>query len=158
MRSLADSPCKVRIGLDAHRPYLVQREVPGAVPICASALDLEQLFVPGAVDLVQMIDVIEHFDVKDADLLLDQAVQVAAQRVVLFTPRGEFPQENFDATDLGGEHFQRHRSTWEPEDLENRGFRVIVLSGFHGPWNRAFVASFGSQAPLVDALVAFRER
>ncbi|HEY2636815.1 MAG TPA: class I SAM-dependent methyltransferase, partial [Solirubrobacteraceae bacterium] len=89
MRSLAKSPCQVRIGLDAHRPYLEQREVAGAVPVCASALDLERLFVPGAVDLVQLIDVLEHFSVEDADSLLDQARTVATRRVVLFTPRGE---------------------------------------------------------------------
>jgi hypothetical protein len=92
MQSLTDLPCRVRIGLDAHRPYLEQRRVPGAVPINASALDIDRLFVPGAVDLVQLIDVIEHFEPTDADRVLEQATSVAARRVVLFTPRGEFPQ------------------------------------------------------------------
>jgi hypothetical protein len=157
MRSLVDLPCPVRIGLDAHRPYLDQRTDPDAVPIHASALDLERLFPAGAVDLVQLIDVIEHFELEAADAVLRQARSVAARRVVLFTPRGSFPQDDFDATGLGGEELQRHRSTWEPEDLLARGFRVIVMRDFHGPWNLAFVDAFGAQAPLVDALLAFSE-
>jgi hypothetical protein len=157
MQSLAGVSCPVRIGLDAHRPYLEHREVPDAVPLNASALDMDRLFVPGAVDVVQLMDVIEHFDVADADRVLEQAVRVARKRVLLFTPRGEFPQEDFDHSGLGGEELQRHRSVWEPEDLEARGFKVIVMRDFHGPWNAAFVAGFGADAPLVDALLAFSE-
>jgi hypothetical protein len=158
MQSLVDVPCAVRIGLDAHRPYLEHRLIPDAVPINASALDLERLFVSGAVDLVQLIDVIEHFERADADRLLEQAARVASRRVVLFTPRGAFPQEDVDHFGLGGEELQRHRSAWEPEDFTARGLNVIVLRGFHGPWNSAFVASFGPDAPPVDALLAFSER
>jgi len=158
MQSLVDVPCPVRIGLDAHRPYLEHRRVPGAIPVNASAVELERLFVPGAVDLVQLIDVIEHFDRADADRVLEQATRVAARRVVLFTPRGEFPQEDVDHFGLGGEELQRHRSAWEPEDFEARGFRVIVMREFHGPGNPAFVAAFGADAPRVDALLAFSER
>ena len=75
----------------------------------------------------------------------------------LVTPRGEFPQEDFDSSGLGGEELQRHRSTWEPEDLERRGYRVVVMRAFHGPWNEAFVAGFGAEAPPVDALLAFKD-
>jgi hypothetical protein len=157
MQSLVDVPCRVRIGLDAHRPYLERRRDRQAVPINASAVDLERLFVANAVDLVQLIDVIEHFEPEDADVLLRQATTVAARRVVLFTPRGHFPQAGFDATGLGGEELQRHRSAWEPEDLQARGFNVIVLRAFHGPWNQSFVEAFGARAPPVDALLAFSE-
>jgi hypothetical protein len=157
MRSLADLPCPVRIGLDAHRPYLEHREDAAAVPINASALEIDKLFIPGAVDLVQLTDVLEHFAPDEADRVLEQAARVARRRVVLFTPRGEFPQDDFDATGLGGEELQRHRSTWEPEALEERGYRVIVMRRFHGPWNESFVAAFGAAAPPVDALLAFKD-
>ena len=157
MRSLAGLPCPVRIGLEAHRPYLEHREVGDAVPLNASAADLERLFVADAVDLVQLIDVLEHFDPEQAGAVLAQAERIARKRVLLFTPRGEFPQEDYDATGLGGEELQRHRSTWEPEDLERRGYRVVVMRGFHGPWNEAFVTSFGAAAPPVDALLAFKD-
>lgn len=158
MHSLEDLPCPVRIGLDAHRPYLENRRVADAVPINASALELDRLFVPGAVELVQLIDVIEHFERADAERVLAQARSVAARRVVIFTPRGRFPQEGVDHFGLGGEEYQRHRSAWEPDDFTAHGFDVVVLEDFHGPANAAFVTTFGADAPPVDALLAFSER
>jgi hypothetical protein len=157
MHSLEESPCEVKVGLDAHRPYLEHRRVPEAVPVNASALDMERLFVPGSVDLVTLIDVIEHFSAADAGEVLRQAEAVARMRVALFTPRGHFPQAGHDAFGLGGEELQRHRSSWEPGDLTARGYRVVVLAGYHGPWNESFVESFGADAPPVDALVAWRD-
>ncbi len=158
MHSLADLPCPVKIGLEAHRPYLEHRRVPEAVPVNASALELEAIFVQGSVDLVSMIDVLEHFEPADAASVLRQAESVAHRRVVLFTPRGHFPQEGHDAFGLGGEELQQHRSQWEPEDLTSRGYRVVVLEGYHGPWNSSFVESFGADAPPVDALLAWKDR
>ena len=157
MHSLERSRVKVRIGLDAHRPYLTHRRVADAVPLNAPASALTELFVPGAVDLVTAIDVLEHFDAGDADGFLADAEQVAARRVALFTPRGHFPQEGHDAYDLGGEELQRHRSTWEPEDLTERGYAVVVLRGYHGPWNSSFVEAFGADAKPRDALVAWKD-
>ncbi len=158
MHSLELVDCPVKLGLDAHRPYLERRRVPGAVPINASATELERLFVPGAVDLITLIDVLEHFAPHDAREVLRQAETVAHRRVVLFSPRGEFPQHGFDAFGLGGEDYQRHRSAWEPADLAALGYRVIVLTGFHDVRNRSFVEAFGADAPPVDALLAHKDR
>lgn len=154
MRSLTLVSCPVKVGVDAHRPYLERREVEDAVPINAPAADLERLFVPGAADLVTLIDVIEHFERADADDLLRRCERIARRRVVLFTPRGEFPQED-DEYGLGGEELQRHRSSWEPEDLVARGYRVAVLRGFHHAGNPSFVKAFGAGAPPQDALLAW---
>jgi hypothetical protein len=156
MRSLGQLPCPVKIGLDAHRPYLTRREVTGAVPINANALEIERLFVPGAVDLVTLIDVLEHFPPEDAREVLRQVETVARRRVVLFTPRGRFPQEGHDLFGLGGEELQQHRSTWESDDLVELGYRVAVLADFHDARNEAFVKAFGPDAPPVDALLAWK--
>jgi hypothetical protein len=156
MRSLGALPCTVKIGLDAHRAYLEHREVGDAVPINASALEVERLFVPGAVDLVTLIDVLEHFSYEDAVEVLRQAETVAQRRVMVLTPRGSFPQEGHDAFGLGGEDLQRHRSTWEAHDLVELGYQVAVLSGFHDARNESFVKAFGRHAPPVDALLAWK--
>jgi hypothetical protein len=157
MHSLRDSPCKTRIGLDAHRPYLEHRLVRDAVPIHADALGIAELFVPGAVDLITMLDVIEHLDDGSAHELLRQAESVAARRVVIATPRGPFPQEGYDAFGLGGEDLQRHRSSWDVDDLRALGYRVAILVGFHTRENNSFVHAFGLEAPPVDALVAWKD-
>jgi hypothetical protein len=156
MNSLALVGCPVKIGLDAHRPYLLNRTVRDGIPINASAQQLDQLFVPDSVDLVMLIDVVEHFPADVARDVLRQAESVAARLVMLFTPRGEFPQAGFDAFGLGGERYQEHRSAWEPEALVGLGYRVIVLTGYHGPGNQSFVEAFGPSAPPVDALLAYK--
>ncbi len=126
MHSLVDVPCPVKLGLDAHQPYLEQRRVRDAVPIHASALDVKERFVRGAVDLVQLIVVMEHFELGDADNLLGQITRIAGRKTGrALHASGRASKEGFDATGLGGEELQRHRSTWEPEDLAVRGFRVI---------------------------------
>jgi hypothetical protein len=160
MSSLELVGCRVKLGVDAHRPYLEQRRVVDAVPINAPADRLTSLFVPGAVDLVTLIDVLEHFASEDARVVLRQAEAVAARRMVLFTPRREFRQSGFDAFGLGGEEYQyqRHRSTWEPEDLAAIGYRVAVLTGLHNASNASFVEAFGRDAPPVGALQAWKER
>lgn len=156
MDSLALVPCRVKLGLDAHRPYLLNRRDPDGIPINAPAQQLEELFVPDAVDLVMLIDVVEHFTADAAREVLRQSETVAARLVMLFTPRGEFPQAGFDAFGLGGERYQQHRSAWEPEDLVALGYQVIVFSGYHGPGNQSFVEGFGPSAPPVDALLAYK--
>jgi hypothetical protein len=156
MRHLAQIPCRTRLGLEPHRPYLETRVFHGAVPLNASGLELERLFVANAVDLVTLIDVIEHLTSEDARGLLRQAESVARRRVVLFTPRSDFPQDH-DPFGLGGEAWQRHRSAWEPEDFTALGYKVVVLRGFHGPWNESFVEAFGPGAAPVDALMAWKE-
>jgi len=158
MSSLELVDCPVKLGLDAHRPYLEERRVATAVPVNAPAAEIERLFVPGAVDLVTLIDVVEHFTVGDAREVLRQAEAVAGRRVILFTPRGEFPQKGFDAFGLGGEELQRHRSAWEPEDLVTLGYRVVVLSAFHDAGNDSFVEAFGADAAPVDALLGYKDR
>jgi hypothetical protein len=157
MATVDDLPARTKIGLDVHRPYLENRRSRGAVPLNADALAVGDLFVPGAVDLVTLLDVIEHFTTEDAEALLAQAEQVAGKRVVVSTPRGEFPQDDFDAYGLGGEELQRHRSAWQPEDFARRGYCVVVLRGLHTAANESFVKAFGPDAPPLDGLMAWKD-
>ena len=158
MDSIDLVPCRVKLGLDAHRPYLEHRRKLDAVPINADALRLEELFVRSAVDLVTLMDVIEHFEEDAAREVLRQAEAVARMRVLVTTPRGLFPQDGHDAFGLGGEELQRHRSAWDIEDLTGLGYRVVVVERFHDSRNASFVAAFGEDAPPVDALVAWKDR
>ena len=129
---------------------------PAPYRFTAPVSTLSRLFVPAAVDLVTMIDFIEHLERDEAMSALKDAELVASRRVVLFTPRGHFPQADYDALNLGGEAFQRHRSEWDVADLRALGYAVIVLDGFHDDRNVAFVHAFGRGARPVDALIAWK--
>ena len=155
MHSLQESRCAVRLGLDAHRPYLESRKVPEAVPINASALSIEELFVPGAVDLVTMIDVIEHFEKDDALELLRQSERRGPAGGAVHAPR-PLPAERLRRVRAGRRGAAAPPLLMGVEDVE-RGYRVIVMEGLHGPWNSSFVEAFGADAEPVDALVAWKD-
>jgi len=156
MRFLADMPVPVRVGVDAHLPYLEQRPSGPLVPVILDAREATKIFPASSFDLVTMIDFIEHLDREDADTVLAMAEKLARRRVIVFTPRGAFPQDH-DVTGLGGDEWQRHRSEWQPADFTAAGFRVAVLRGFHGPGNASFDAAFPSGSPSVDALLAWKD-
>jgi 2-polyprenyl-3-methyl-5-hydroxy-6-metoxy-1,4-benzoquinol methylase len=157
MDSLRRVACRVKIGLDAHRPYLENRHIRDAVPLNADARAVRDLFLPGSVDLVTMIDVIEHLPKPEAQQLLADAETIAARCTVITTPRGWFPQAAVDASGLGGEELQVHQSAWEVDDFTRSGYRVAILRDFHGPENLSFVRAFGREAPPIDALVAWKD-
>ena len=156
MTFLRELPVQTRVGVDAHRPYLEHADRDGIVPLHLDARDLSGVFVDRSFDAVTLIDVIEHFEETDALQVLRQVEAIARRICIVFTPRGEFPQESFDAYGLGGEQYQQHRSVWDERKLEAQGYRCIVLAGFHGPWNESFVAAFGTDAEPRDALVAWK--
>ena len=156
MDSLAFFSAPTKLGLDAHRPYLEHRRPGMGVPVNARADQIGDLFVQGAVDVITLIDSLEHFPEAEVLDVLQQAERIARRRVVVASPRGEFPQAGYDAFGLGGEEWQQHRSTWEPSDFLELGYRVIVVRGFHGPSNTTFIKSFGADHDPVDALVAWK--
>jgi len=70
------------------------------------------------------LDVIEHLTKEDGWQMLKSMEQLAAKRVVIFTPNGFIPQfsQNGD--------LQQHLSGWEPTEMEQAGYEVL---GMHGP-------------------------
>ncbi|CAH1211760.1 hypothetical protein PAECIP111892_03634 [Paenibacillus auburnensis] len=144
------------IGLDIHRPYLLHRKYksPHIIPLHADAGHIDKLFLPGTFSAVTLIDSLEHFTMDEGMELLRKAEMIASNRVVVFTPRGFFPQEGTDHFHLQGEYYQRHWSGWEPEDFLKLGYSVTVLKGFHHAENPAFREAFGPDHQPLDALLA----
>lgn len=108
--------------LDAHAPSLAvasaDRKILGVLP--GALRDL-----PGdAVDAAVCLDVVEHLERADGRATLHELARVARELVVVFTPLGFMPQDG------GGNEWQRHRSGWWPEDLEDLGFEAEVWEGF----------------------------
>jgi hypothetical protein len=156
---LGELKCKSIIALDTHRPYLMNRvnRHPRIIPIHANALTMNQLFLPKSISSVLFNDSLEHFNKQEGLQLLSMAEEIAINHVIVFTPRGFFPQKGFDFYGLKGEAHQEHKSGWEPEEFVNRGYHVTVFRNFHGPNNKSFLAAFGKNHPPVDAILAWKE-
>ncbi|SFJ69308.1 hypothetical protein SAMN02799624_05527 [Paenibacillus sp. UNC496MF] len=155
---LDDLPYAHIVAMDVHRPYLLNRATTSAhiLPLNADARLMEQFFIPKTFSAVSFMDSIEHFGKHDALKMLRDAELIAKKQVIVFTPRGFFPQANMDHYGLNGEEFQTHRSGWEPEEFEELGFDVVVMKGQHDRRNPVFVRSFGEDHPPVDALLAIK--
>lgn len=123
-----------RICVEPFGPYADQLEVRGYTVIRQTAR--EALQQSGPVDTVVLLDVIEHMEKAEGQIVIDLA-QAKAQQVVVFTPLGFLPQSG-DAWGMGGEAWQEHRSGWEPAEFE--GWRVLTDPQFHGERGGAFFA------------------
>lgn len=156
--TLTEFCCPIKIGVDAHRPYLENaKDGEQFIKLNFMAERLNEIFLPNSMDSVTLIDVIEHFEKEVAFHVLRQVEEIAAKRVIVFTPRGFFQQIEVDHYGLGGESFQRHRSGWEVEDFQKLGYNVVIFSKFHDQRNLAFVQVYGKDAEPIDALLAWKD-
>jgi hypothetical protein len=92
-----------------------------------------ELFLPGSVDSVFLLDVIEHLEKERALELLRRTERLARQQVVVFTTLGFVAQHHpsgKDAWGLDGASWQEHRSGFRPEDFGD-GWETLVAPDFH---------------------------
>jgi len=115
-----------RLGLDIHRPMF--EKIATTVPYGVVQLDARNLrrnFVARSWDLVLLCDILEHLERHEGERLLDEAEAIARVAVIIESPQGWIPQ-NIDIWGLGADVWQTHRSSWEPKDLEERGYAVVT--------------------------------
>lgn len=156
--TLKELKCPAKIGVDSFRPYLENAQKSSEfIRIHLEAERLSEIFLPKSIDSVTFIDVIEHMKKGVGFTVLRQAEEIAAKKVIVFTPRGLFQQEEVDHYGLGGEKYQQHRSGWEVEDFEKLGYNIIIFKEFHDRENLAFVRSYGENAAPIDALLAWKD-
>ncbi|WP_433943950.1 class I SAM-dependent methyltransferase [Paenibacillus sp. SN-8-1] len=149
---------KIIIGVDIHRAYLEHLiHLPRrAIPIHADARRIGELFMPRSISAVTLIDSLEHFTKEDGLKVLKDAENIARDQVIVFTPRGFFPQEGVDNYGLSGEQYQKHYSGWESGELLQLGYNVKVFKNFHHAENPSFVEAYGVDHPPVDAIFAWK--
>lgn len=107
---------KKHICVEPHGPYAEVLRAHGFETNGKTAIEAMRGMDPGSVDCVHMLDVIEHMHREDGEMALHLALETARQQVVVFTPVG-FMQQEHDAWNMGGEHWQKHRSGWDPSDF-----------------------------------------
>lgn len=151
---------KLIVALDVYRPYLMNRQSTAGhiIPLHADAKDIAELFLPDSFSAVSFIDSLEHFTKEQGKKLLRDAEQIAKHHVIVFTPRGYFPQQEIDHYGMSGEEYQTHQSGWEAEELDELGYEVTILKGFHDNSNAAFVRAYGADHEPVDALFAIKSK
>lgn len=127
------------VGVDGHSPAVEQSRSAGIHDeyiVC----DVRDLPLPAkSFDAVIMLDLLEHLTKSDGSALLDRAAEIATQKVVVLTPNGWLPQDEY-----GGNPLQRHQSGWSPDDLAARGYLVRGVSG-----HRCFRGDQASYRPSI---------
>ena len=128
--------------IEPHQEYVDWLEGHGYPVLKGTALD----WLPGIdpVEVVYMLDVIEHMDKEEGRDVLEHARRKAGQ-VVIFTPLG-FREQSYkegekDAWGMNGTRWQTHRSGWTPDDFP--GAAIYADPRFFGDYG-AFFAIFGA--------------
>lgn len=114
------------IGIDAFKPSILKskrKNIHNDYKI-GVITNLKKYFKPKSFDTVIALDVIEHFEKKDAFELIKNMEKIARKKVILLTPNGFYPQDTFNDNP-----FQVHKSGWSKRELKNLGYRVYGLRG-----------------------------
>jgi hypothetical protein len=84
-----------------------------------------------SVDVISIIDGIEHMDKESGLALIPQMKRVAKEKILLFTPQGPaedgyLKNEPRNAWGIeGADHFQTHKSGWTLLELKEHGFTEL---------------------------------
>ena len=139
--------------VDIYKPYLEICNKIGLKTVHADLKNIEKYFAPKSADIIWLLDVIEHLKKTEALRLINEAEKIARKQIIIFTPRGEFPQDEYD-----GNKYQKHRSSWIEKDLETKGYTCHILKGYHYDIREKSKALSGySEAVAVDAMWAIKD-
>ena len=119
--------------VDVHQPYLdaVMARCPQAKLILSDALDYVTKLPDNTVDVISIIDGIEHMDKESGVKIITEMKRVAKEKILLFTPQGPgedgyLKNEPHNAWGIeGADHFQTHKSGWTTDDLKEQGFTIL---------------------------------
>lgn len=82
------------------------------------------------VDCVVGVDIIEHFEKKEAYKLILDYEDITDFCLMFFIPVGNHPQTK-DDRGFNNDYYQTHRSTWYPEDMIELDYQVHYYPEWH---------------------------
>jgi len=104
--------------------------------VCSDSLEYLKKQPDDSVDIISIIDGIEHMHKADGLDLIKQMKRVAKYKILLFTPEGReeggyLKNEPHNAWGIeGADEHQKHKSGWKKDELKELGF--ILLLGADG--------------------------
>lgn len=113
-------------GIDIHKPSVIQSKKSKihSKYIIGNIRNLTKYYKYKSFDGVIAIDVIEHFEKKDALALLKTMEKIARKKIIILTPNGFVGQGHHDDNP-----YQVHKSGWCKKDLISLGYKVYGLRG-----------------------------
>ncbi len=113
------------VGVEYFKPYYEEaiREARHKKYINANIMEVG--FDDKSFDAVVLSDVLEHLTKKEGDELLGCMERWAKKKVIVFTPNGFVPQEEYDSNP-----FMEHKSGWHVQEFKKMGYQVFGVRGF----------------------------
>jgi ubiquinone/menaquinone biosynthesis C-methylase UbiE len=105
---------------------------PDIKTVLSDSLEYLKAQPTNSVDVISIIDGIEHMDKRVGLKLIKQMKRVARQKILLFTPQGNsdngyLRNEPHDAWGISGaDEYQTHRSGWTLQELQKLGFTLLL--------------------------------
>lgn len=87
-------------------------------------LKIDKKFKPKSFDCVLALDLIEHLKKKDGIRLIKKMEKIAKKKVIIFTPNGFLPQEEYENNIK-----QVHLSGWSAREMMKKGYKIIGING-----------------------------
>ncbi len=118
--------CNIKdsLGVDAFEPYILEsreNKIHNKY-ILKNINDVE--FNPNSFDAVIALEVLEHLPKGEGMNLLKKMERWAKKKVIISCPNGFVSQDGYD-----NNSFQKHLSSWTPEEFREKGYEIF---GFHG--------------------------
>jgi len=113
--------------VDIASQYLaeVHNRCPQAKLIQADVTDYIEEQPDDSVDVITLIDVLEHLTKSRGRSVLQNAKRVARKQVIVFTQDGYLRNEPHDAWGIpGADKYQRHLSGWSVAEVEALGYKL----------------------------------
>lgn len=124
----------------------LSQDYPRVETVCEDVLPYLNKQVSKSVDVISIIDGIEHLDKRVGLKVIREMKRVARKQILLFTPEGFVRNEPHNAWNIeGGDQHQKHLSGWMQVELEDLGFTCIKAVddiSQHGDPYRALMMSW----------------
>lgn len=110
----------------------IKERCPQAKTVVSDALGYIKDQPDNSVDVISIIDGIEHMDKETGLEVIKHMKRVCKKQILLFTPQGHaddgfLKNEPHNAWGIeGADHFQLHKSGWTVDELKELGFTVLL--------------------------------